>query len=62
MGGIELGAVQVPLDNTTADIEFMGKIVGVTIVFGEADAEPMLTVTALEEEGIEIDSSTQTLK
>lgn len=50
------------LDVTTADIEFMGDIVGGTIVMGERDAEPLLGVTALESVGIEVDPRNQTLK
>ncbi len=50
------------LDVTTADIEFMGEIVGGTILFGEADAEPLLGVTALESVGIEVDPLNQRLK
>ena len=50
------------LDVTTADIEFMGEIVGGTIIFGEADAEPLLGVTALESVGIEVNPLNQRLK
>ena len=50
------------LDVTTADIEFMGEIVGGTIIFGDADAEPLLGVTALESVGIEVDPVNQRLK
>ena len=50
------------LNVTTADIEFMGEIVGGTIIFGEADAEPLLGVTALESVGIEVDPLNQRLK
>lgn len=50
------------LDVTTADIEFMGEIVGGTIIFGEAAAEPLLGVTALESVGIEVDPLNQRLK
>ena len=46
----------------TADIEFMGEIVGGTILFGEANVEPRLGVTALELVGIDVDPSTQQLK
>lgn len=53
---------EVRLDITTGDIEFMGEIVGSTIVFGEADAEPLLGVTALESVGIEVDPRNQTLR
>ena len=50
------------LDITTADIEFMGEIVGATVIFGSDDAEPILGVTALESVGIEVDPRTQRLK
>ena len=50
------------MDITTGDIEFMGEIVGGTIVFGETNAEPLLGVTALESVGIEVDPRNQTLK
>ena len=51
------------MDITTADIEFMGEIVGGTILFGEAHAEgPLLGVTALESVGIEVDPNNQRLK
>ena len=53
---------EVRLDITTGDIEFMGEIVGGTIIYGEADAEPLLGVTALESVGIEVDPRNQTLK
>ncbi|MDE2991281.1 MAG: clan AA aspartic protease [Chloroflexota bacterium] len=52
---------EVRLDITTGDIEFMGEVVGSTIVFGEADAEPLLGVTALESVGIEVDPRNQRL-
>ena len=53
---------EVRMDITTADIEFMGEIVGGTILFGEGNAEPLLGVTALESVGIEVDPSNQRLK
>ena len=40
----------------------MGEIVGTTIVFGPADAEPLLGVTALESAAVEIDPRNQKLK
>ena len=43
-------------------IEFMGEIVGGTILFGAVDAEPLLGVTALESAGIEVDPTSQRLK
>ena len=53
---------EIRLDITTADIEFMGEIVGGTIIFGDNDAEPLLGVTALESVGIEVDPLNQRLK
>ena len=47
------------LDITVAEIEFMGEIVGGTIIYGEPDVEPLLGVTALESVGIEIDPLNQ---
>ena len=53
---------EVRMDITVAEIEFMGDIVGSTIIFGDDDAEPILGVTALESVGIEIDPRNQRLK
>ncbi len=53
---------EVKMDITVAEIEFMGEIVGATIVMGDANAEPLLGVTALESVGIEIDPHNQQLK
>jgi clan AA aspartic protease len=53
---------EVKMDITTGDIEFMGEIVGGTIIFGDADTEPILGVTALESVGIEVDPQNQRLK
>ena len=50
------------LDVTVAEIEFMGEIVGGTVLFGEDGAEPLLGVTALESVGIEVDPVNQRLK
>ena len=44
-----------------AQIEFMGEIVGATVIFGPDDVEPLLGVTALESVGIEIDPRNQRL-
>ena len=52
----------ITLDTTVARIEFLGKIVGGTLVFGDEDAEPLLGVTALESGGFEVDPRTQQLK
>jgi len=53
---------EVKMDITTADLEFMGDIVGSTIIFGKDEVEPILGVTALESVGIEVDPRTQRLK
>jgi clan AA aspartic protease len=53
---------QVKLAITTGELEFMGEIVGSTIIFGADDAEPILGVTALESVGIEVDPRSQCLK
>jgi len=45
-----------------AQIEFMGDMVGATVIFGEDHAEPILGVTALESVGIEVDPRSQRLK
>jgi clan AA aspartic protease len=52
----------VKLDVAVAKIEFMGDIVGVTVIFGQEHAEPILGVTALESVGIEVDPRNQRLK
>lgn len=53
---------EVKMDITTADVEFMGDVVGSTIIFGADDTEPILGVTALESVGIEVDPQNQRLK
>ncbi len=52
----------VTMDVTVARVEFRDVFVGATIVFGEADTEPLLGATALESLGIEVDPLNQTLK
>ena len=52
----------VVLDVTTAEVEFMGEIVGGTIIMGADDAEPLLGMTALASVGIEVDPLNQRLK
>ena len=52
---------KVELDITTAQVEFMGEIAGVTIAIGDESAEPLLGVTALESMGIEVDPHNQEL-
>ena len=53
---------ELTVEVTTADIEFMGEIVGGTILLGEADAEALLGATALASAGIEVDPQTNTLR
>ncbi len=53
---------EVKMDVAVARIELMGEIVGGTVLFGDANAEPLLGVTALESLGIEIDPLNQQLK
>lgn len=50
------------MEITTAEVEFMGEIVGSTIVLGDEGAEPLLGTTALASAGIEIDPLAQQLK
>ena len=50
------------LDVTVAEIEFMGEVVGGTVIMGADGAEPLLGVTALESVGIEVDPVNQRLK
>jgi clan AA aspartic protease len=53
---------ELALEVGVAQIEFMGDVVGGTIIFGPDDAEPILGVTALESVGIEVDPQNQRLK
>jgi clan AA aspartic protease len=50
------------MEIAVARIEFMGEVVGATVIFGDDDTEPLLGVTALESVGIEIDPQNQRLK
>ena len=52
----------IKLDIAAAEVEFMGEIVGSTVIFGPDDAEPILGVTALESVGIEVDPQSQRLR
>jgi clan AA aspartic protease len=52
---------EVTLEAGIARIEFMGEIVGATVIFSD-DAEPILGVTPLESVGIEVDPKNQRLK
>ncbi|MCY4510382.1 MAG: clan AA aspartic protease [Acidobacteria bacterium] len=53
---------EVGMDIAGARLEFMGEWTAGLIIFGDADAEPLLGVTALESAGIEVDPQNQRLK
>jgi clan AA aspartic protease len=53
---------EVTFETAVARIEFMGDIVGATVLFGNDDVEPLLGVTPLESVGIEVDPRNQRLK
>jgi clan AA aspartic protease len=53
---------EIKLQIGVATIEFMGELVGTTMIFGADDIEPILGVTALESVGIEVDPKNQRLK
>ncbi len=50
------------MEVTVAELEFMGDVIGATIVVGERGTEPLLGVTALESLGIEVDPTSQKLR
>ena len=52
---------EVALSVGVARVEFMGDIVGATVIFGKEDCEPILGITALESAGIEVDPVNQRL-
>ncbi len=52
---------EIKMDIAAGRIEFLGEIVGCTIVFAEEGTEPLLGVTALESAGIEVDPNNQQL-
>jgi clan AA aspartic protease len=53
---------EVKMKITTGELEFMGEIVGSTIIVGADDAEPILGATALESVGIEVDPRSHRLR
>ena len=53
---------EVVRDATVADVEVMGETVGVTVLYGESDAEPLLGLTALASAGIEVDPTDRKLR
>lgn len=52
---------EVEMDIATARIEFMGELTAGLVVFGGADVEPLLGVTALESVGVQVDPRNQRL-
>ena len=50
------------MEISNADIEFVGEIVDSTSIFGNAEAETLLGVTALESVGTEVDPADPRLK
>ena len=52
----------VALDITVAEIEFEGEVVGGTVVYGDDGAEPLLSTTALDSGGFEVDPRNEELK
>lgn len=56
------GGSEIQMETAPVEIEFMGEIIGTTIIFGADNAEPILGFTALESVGIEVDPRTQRLK
>ena len=53
---------EVRMDIAGARLEFLGELTAGLIIFGDADAEPLLGVTALESVGVEVDPQNQRLK
>ena len=53
---------QVEMEVTTGNIELMDEISAGLIIIGDAGAEPLLGVTALESVGVEVDPQSQRLK
>ncbi len=53
---------EIVLEVGVARVEFMGEVVGATVIFGKDDVEPILGVTPLESVGIEVDPKNQRLK
>ena len=53
---------QVEFEIGVARLEFMGEFVGNTVIFGDDDIEPILSVTALESVGIELNPENQRLR
>ncbi len=53
---------EVTLDIAVARFDVMGEITAGVVIFGDADAEPLLGVTALASAGLEVDTPSQPLQ
>ena len=53
---------KISLQFTVGAIEVLGEIAAATLVFAEADTQPLLGVTVLESAGIELDPRHETLR
>ncbi len=53
---------EITMDVAGAEMELLGEFTAGLVIFGDAKAEPLLGVTALESVGIEIDPQNQRLK
>ncbi|HTW94582.1 MAG TPA: clan AA aspartic protease [Tepidisphaeraceae bacterium] len=53
---------EIVMEIGVATVEFMGEVVGATIIFGADNVEPILGVTALESVGNEVDPQNQRRK
>ncbi len=53
---------KVEVDIASAQVEFMGDVACITMIFGEDDTEPILGLTALESVGVKVYPQDQCLK
>lgn len=53
---------EVTVDIAVARLDVLGEITAGVVIFGDADAEPLLGVTAMESAGLEVDPQNQRLK
>ena len=53
---------EITLDIAVARLDVMGQITAGVVIFGDAGAEPLLGVTAMESAGLEVDPQNQRLK
>ena len=53
---------EVTLDIAAARLDVMGEMTAGVVIFGDAGAEPLIGLTALESAGLEVDPQSQRLK